>query len=79
MKVANFTFCGGLGHKITGFFVFSLPERYSLLEFTERLKNSPTFDELNEMELSAIKFEATGIQFSNDVFVAVPVFAGQAP
>ena len=58
---------------------FALPERYSLLEFTELLNNSPTFDELNEMELSAIKFEAAGIQFSNDVFVAVPVFATQAP
>ena len=57
----------------------ALPERYSLLEFTELLNNSPTFDELNEMELSAIKFEAAGIQFSNDVFVTVPVFATQAP
>ena len=58
---------------------FALPERYGLLEFTELLNNSPTFDELNEMELSAIKFEAAGIQFSNDVFVTVPVFATQAP
>ena len=49
VKVPNFTFCRGRGHKTTTFFS-SFPELwYSPLEFNYK-NNLPPFNELNEME-----------------------------
>ena len=49
VKVPNFTFCRGRGHKTTTFF-FSFPELwYSPSEFNSK-NNLPPFNELNEME-----------------------------
>ena len=57
VKIPNFTFCGGLKHKTTTFFLFSWT---SIESFKIQLKKTlpPTFDELNEMEYKRNKFEA---------------------
>ena len=48
VKMPNFTFCGGREHKTTTLFFFSWT---SILSFRIQIqKNSPTFDELNEVE-----------------------------
>ena len=48
MKLPYFTFCRGREHKTTTFFFFSCT---LIQSFRIQLqKNSPTFDELNEME-----------------------------
>ena len=67
----NFTFCGGREHKTTPFVFFSST---SIQSFRIQLqKKLSTFDELNEMELSAIKLEAARLHFLSDVSVAVAV------
>ena len=67
----NFTFCGGREHKtITLFFFFwTLIQSYRI----QLQKNSPTFDEQNEMEYLRFKFEAARTHFLTDVFIGVAV------
>ena len=48
VKIPNFTFCGGLKHKTTTFFLFSWTSIQSLR--IQLRKKLPTLDELNEME-----------------------------
>ena len=62
VKVPNFTFCGGRGHKTTSFFSLTLIQSFK----TQLQKHLPTFDEL-------IGMESARIHFSSEVFVTVVV------
>ena len=53
VKLLYFTFCGGRKHKTTTLVFFSqtLIQSFSI----QFQKNSPTFDELNEMEYARLR------------------------
>ena len=68
----NFTFCRGLEHKTTTFFIFS----WTLIEsFRIQLQKLALANiwRIKGDGISAIKFEAARIHFSSNVFVIVAV------
>ena len=50
VKLPNFTFSGGREHKTSTLFSFSWTSTLSISYRIQLQKNSPTFDELNEVE-----------------------------
>ena len=71
VKIHSFTFCRGREHKTT---VFSSFSRTLIQSFRIQLQRRlPTFDELNQIRLSAIKFEAARIHLLSVVFVTVAI------
>ena len=73
----NFTFCGGRKHKTTTLFFFSqtLIQSFSI----QFQKNSPTFDELNEMEYAQLRIWSSANTLFNWRFrIAVAVVTAWA-
>ena len=69
VKLLNFTFYGGRGHK-TIFFPFV---NFVTVYRNSTPKKAPKFDQIKRVEIKATKFEAARIHFSGDVFAAVAV------